>query len=45
MNTGDYFELMWATSNTGIQILADPATAFCPAIPSVILTVSCNIGE
>jgi hypothetical protein len=45
MNTGDYFELMWATSNTGAQILADPATAFCPAIPSVILTVSCNIGE
>jgi hypothetical protein len=45
MNTGDYFELMWATSNTGIRILADPATAFCPAIPSVILTVSCNIGE
>ena len=24
---------------------ADPATAFCPAIPSVIMTVSCNIGE
>ena len=45
MNAGDYFELMWATSNTNVQILADPATAFCPAIPSVILTVSCNVGE
>jgi len=45
MNTGDYFELMWATTNTNVQILADPATAFCPAIPSVIMTVSCNIGE
>lgn len=45
LNTGDYFELMWATSNTNVQILADPATAFCPAIPSVIMTVSCNIGE
>jgi hypothetical protein len=45
MNTNDYFELMWATTNTNVQILADPATAFCPAIPSVILTVSCNIGE
>lgn len=45
MNTGDYFELMWATTNTTVQILADPATAFCPAIPSAILTVSCNIGE
>lgn len=45
MNTGDYFELMWATTNINVQILADPATAFCPAIPSVIMTVSCNIGE
>jgi hypothetical protein len=45
MNTGDYFELMWATDNTNVQILADPATAFCPAIPSVLMTASCNIGE
>jgi hypothetical protein len=45
LNTGDYFQLMWATSNINVQILADPATAFCPAIPSVIMTVSCNIGE
>ena len=45
MNRGDYFELMWATTNTTVQILADPVTAFCPAIPSVIMTVSCNIGE
>lgn len=45
MNTADYFELMWATDNTNVQILADPATAFCPAIPSVLMTASCNIGE
>lgn len=45
LNTGDYFELMWATSNTNVQIHADTATAFCPAIPSVIMTVSCNIGD
>lgn len=45
LNTGSYFELVWATTNTNVQILANPATAFCPAIPSVILTVSCNIGE
>ena len=45
MNTGDYFELMWATDSTDVSIQADPATAFCPAIPSAILTVSCNIGE
>lgn len=34
-----YFELMWAVSNTDIQLLAEPATAFCPAVPSAILTV------
>ena len=45
MNTGDYFQLMWATSNTNMRIDAQAATAFCPAIPSVIMTVSCNIGE
>lgn len=43
--TGDYFQLMWATTNTNVHIQASSATAFCPAIPSVILTVSCNIGE
>jgi hypothetical protein len=41
----DYFELMWATTNTNVQIIAEPVTAFCPAIPSVIMTVTCNIGE
>jgi hypothetical protein len=45
MNTGDYFELMWAASNTNVRIDTSAATAFCPAIPSVIMTVSCNIGE
>lgn len=45
MNTGDYFRLMWATTDTNVSILAEAATAFSPAIPSVILTVSANIGE
>ena len=45
MNTGDYFELKWATDDTTVQILAETATAFSPAIPSVILTVAANIGE
>ena len=35
---GDYIEIMWAVSNTAVQIVAAPATAFCPAIPSVIAT-------
>jgi hypothetical protein len=45
MNTGDYFRLMWATTNTNVSILAEAATAFSPAIPSVILTAAANIGE
>lgn len=45
MNRGDYFRLMWAADNTSVRLLAAPATAFSPAIPSVILTVAANIGE
>lgn len=45
MSTGDYLELMWATSDTSVQIEAAAATAFSPAVPSVILTVAANIGE
>jgi hypothetical protein len=35
---GDYVQIMWAVSNTAVQIVAAPATAFSPAIPSVIAT-------
>jgi hypothetical protein len=45
LNEGDYFELMWAAADTAVQILAESATAFCPAVPSVILTVTDNIGN
>lgn len=45
LDSNDYFELMWATDDTNVQIAAEAATAFCPAIPSVIMTVTCNIGE
>ena len=44
MNAGDYFELMWATDSTGVFINASAASAFHPAIPSVILTVTNNIN-
>lgn len=37
---GDYFQLMIASDSTNAQILAEAATAFCPAIPSAILTVT-----
>jgi hypothetical protein len=45
MNTDDYFRLRWATDNTNVSIQASAATAFSPAVPSVILTVAANIGE
>lgn len=40
MNEGDWFELMWATDNVAMHIDAPAATAFCPATPSTILTVT-----
>lgn len=40
MSAGDNFELMWATDSTNVYLLAAANTAFCPAIPSVILTVT-----
>lgn len=36
----DYFELMWAVSDTAVQLTAQAAAAPVPAIPSVILTVT-----
>jgi hypothetical protein len=44
MKAGDYFELMWSVDDTSCQITAFPAVAPHPGIPSVILTVSNNIG-
>lgn len=41
LNANQYFELMWATTDTSVSITAPAATAFCPAIPSAILTVNC----
>lgn len=40
MAANDYFELMWATSDVGAYVASPAATSFCPAIPSVILTVT-----
>lgn len=40
MSNGDYFELMYAVDALSVIILAEAATAFAPAIPSVILTVN-----
>lgn len=41
MNANDVFQLMWATEDhTRISMINAPATAFCPAIPSVLLSVT-----
>jgi len=45
MSAGDYFRLMWSTSDTNVLIGAVAASAPGPDIPSVILTVAANIGE
>jgi hypothetical protein len=35
---GDYIQIMWAAQNVAVALTASAATAFCPAIPSVIVT-------
>jgi hypothetical protein len=40
MNANSYFQLMWAVTDVGLHISAPAATAFCPATPSAILTVT-----
>lgn len=40
MAAGDYFELMWAVDNIEVFLDADPAPAFGPSVPSVILSVA-----
>jgi len=40
MNANDYFELMWLTDSTDVQLLAMAASAPIPAVPSVILSVN-----
>ena len=40
LTAGDYVQLMWATNDTGVSILHETATAFCPGIPSAILTMN-----
>lgn len=40
MAANQYFELMWAVSDTSVSISAPTATAFAPETPGVILTVT-----
>jgi hypothetical protein len=43
LKAGDYVELVFSVSNLGVQLLAAPAAAPHPGIPSIILTVSNKI--
>ena len=46
LKAGDYVEFIWATDDLAAQLATFAASAFHPAVPSVILTVSNNIrGE
>lgn len=40
VKTNDYLELMWSTTDTGVILLHENATAIHPAIPSVLLDVT-----
>ena len=44
LNAGDYVEIMYSVDDLSIQLLAEVAAAPHPGIPSIILTVSNNIG-
>jgi hypothetical protein len=45
LNAGDYIELMWEVDDTSVILLADPASAVHPSVPSIILTVTDNISS
>lgn len=40
MQAGDYFELMYATSDIAVLINAPASTAFCPSTPSAVMKVN-----
>lgn len=44
LNAGDYVELMFAVDSLSVELTSFPAVAPVPGIPSIILTVSNNIG-
>jgi hypothetical protein len=44
LKSGDYVELIFSVSDLSVEVTAFAAAAPVPAIPSIILTVSNNIG-
>jgi hypothetical protein len=45
LNAGDYIEMMWEVDDTSVILLAEPASAVHPSVPSVILTVTDNVSS
>jgi hypothetical protein len=43
LNAGDYVEVMYAVDDVTVVVQAFASSAFYPAVPSIILTVSNNI--
>jgi hypothetical protein len=44
LSANDYFELMWATDDVDCYMPSEPASAFVPSIPAIIMTVTDNIN-
>jgi hypothetical protein len=44
LKANDYVEIMYSVDDLSVQLLAEPAATPHPGIPSIILTVSNNIG-
>ena len=44
LTANNYFELVWSADSTNVSIKSSAATAYAPAIPGVILTVTSLVG-
>lgn len=44
LTAGHYFELVWSADNTNVSIRSVAATAYRPAVPGVIMTVTSLVG-
>jgi hypothetical protein len=44
LSANDYFELMWATDDVDCYMPSEPASAFVPSVPAIIMTVTDNIS-
>jgi hypothetical protein len=40
LDNNENIEIMWAVDDTSVKLLYEPALPFCPAIPSVIVTMT-----